>query len=59
VHGDAHLAEVARTLQPPGGLPSRLNGRQQQRDEYPDDRDHDQKFDQRKTIPPNAGPKVR
>jgi hypothetical protein len=33
-----------------GGLPGGLHGRQQQRDQYSNDRDHYQKFDQGKTV---------
>ena len=55
---DADLLEVVGALHPPGGFPRGLHGRQQQRDQDPDDRDHDQQFHERKaahaTPPPSA-----
>jgi hypothetical protein len=38
-------------LGPPSRLASRLHGRQQQRDQNPDNGDHDQQFDERKARP--------
>ena len=48
LQGDAELGQVVQALRPPGGLPRGLNGRQQQRDQNADDRDHHQQLHQRK-----------
>jgi hypothetical protein len=45
VEGQAHLLEMVAALRPPGGFPGGLNGRQQQGDQDPDDRDDHQQFD--------------
>ena len=42
----ADLDEVVEALRPPRGLAGRLHGREQQRDQHGDDRDHDQQLDQ-------------
>src|SRR5262245_28470373 len=42
---------MAVTLAPPGGFASSLDRRQEQRHEHADNRNHDQKFNQRKTAP--------
>jgi hypothetical protein len=41
VHGDADLFHVADALCAPGGFAGGLHGRQQERDQNTDDRDHD------------------
>ena len=48
--GDADLLEVVGTLSPPGCLPGRLDRRQQQRDQDPNDGDDHEQFDQRETL---------
>ncbi len=47
--GQPHLLEVVAALGSPRGLACRLHRRQQQRDEDPDDRDHDEQFDERES----------
>ena len=49
VHSDADLMQIVRAAHAPGGFPRRLHGRQKQRNEQPDDGNHDQQLDQRKT----------
>ena len=44
------LFEVVTTLDPPGRLPTRLYGGQEQRDQDGDDRDHHQEFYECKTV---------
>jgi hypothetical protein len=46
VEPDAHLAEIVLALGAPGRLAGRLHGRQEQADEYADDRHHHEQFDQ-------------
>jgi hypothetical protein len=41
----ADLLEIIRALRSPGSLARRLNGRQQERDQDADDRNHDQQLD--------------
>jgi hypothetical protein len=49
-HGrQSKLANIARTLNPSGGTPRCLYCRQEQASQDRDNRDHHQKFDQRKT----------
>ena len=50
MEGQANLLEVVETLQPPRGFASRLHGRQQQRNQDPDDRHDHQKFDHRESA---------
>ena len=50
----SQLLEIVAALRPPGGLPSGLNGRQQQRDQNADDGDDHQQLDQGKTA---SGPR--
>ena len=49
----ADLSEIVRTRDAPSRLARRLHGRQQERHQHPDDRDHDQEFDEGET-PPSA-----
>jgi hypothetical protein len=42
--GYADLFEIVRALGPPGGLAGRLDGRQQECDEYADNRNDDQEL---------------
>ena len=46
VHGQPDLLHVVGALGPPGRLASRLDRRQQERDQYRDDGDDNQQFDQ-------------
>ena len=48
--GQAELPKIVRALRPPGRFAGRLNGRQQQRDQDADDRDHHQQLDERKAA---------
>ncbi len=48
LHGDAELHQVVDALGSPRGLTRCLDGRQEQRNQYRDDRDHDQQLDQSK-----------
>jgi hypothetical protein len=48
VQRNAELLEIIPALGTAGSLASGLNGRQQQRDEDADDRNHDQQLDQGK-----------
>ena len=50
VGGHAELPEVVGALSAARSLAGRLNGRQQQRDQDADDRDHHQQFDERKAA---------
>ena len=50
VHRQPELLEVVLTLSSPGGLAGLLDGRQEQADERANDGDHDQEFDERKTM---------
>ncbi len=50
VHRQANLLEVVGALHAPRGFAGRLHSRQQERDEYADDGDHDQKFNERKRL---------
>ena len=43
---DAELLQVVLALQPPRRFPRRLHGRQQQRDQDPDDRNDNEQFNQ-------------
>ena len=43
-HGESYLTEVAGALCSSGGRPRRLHGREQQPDQYGDDRNHDEQF---------------
>ena len=45
VNRDAKLMQIIDAMRPPCGLAGRLHGRQQQRDQHADDRDHDQQLD--------------
>ena len=45
-----NLHQVVAALGPPGGLARRLDGRQEQRDQHGDDRDHHQQLDQREAM---------
>jgi hypothetical protein len=47
-HCQCELLQLACALRAAGSFTCGLNGRQQKRDEDPDDRDDDQEFDQRK-----------
>jgi hypothetical protein len=49
--GSRDLLEIVGARRPPGGLAGRLKGRHEEGDEDPDDRHHDQKFDERDAIP--------
>jgi hypothetical protein len=44
----SNLTDVVRTGHPPGGLPGRLDRRQQQSNKHSDDRDDHEQFDKRK-----------
>jgi hypothetical protein len=44
------LLHVVLALSSPGGFPSGLNGRKQQRDQNCDDCNHNQQFNQRKSA---------
>ena len=48
-HGQRLLSDVVGTLNPPCRLAYLLNRRQQHPDQNPDDGDHHEKFDQRKS----------
>ena len=50
VGGHAELPQVVGTMSAARGLAGCLNGRQQQRDQDADDRNHDQQLDKRKTM---------
>jgi hypothetical protein len=50
-YGQANLLEMIGTLRPPRRFTGCLNRRQQQGNENPNDGDHHQKFDERKTVP--------
>ena len=50
MQADADLLEVVDALRAPGSLAGGLDCRQQQRHKDPDDRDHDQQLDERKTT---------
>jgi hypothetical protein len=45
--GDANLPQMIGACRASGGFPRRLNGRQQERDQGPDDRDDRQQLDER------------
>jgi hypothetical protein len=47
MHCQSNLLEVVGALHPTRGLASRLDSRQQQRDEDADDRNYDKKFYER------------
>ena len=49
--GGRHLLQIVGADRPPGRLAGGLHGRQQQRDQNADDRNHDQQLDQRETAP--------
>ena len=58
IRGERDLPEVVLALRPAPGFARRLHGRQQQRDERPDDEDHDHQFGQREAalaLPATAG----
>jgi len=46
LHGQANLLELVLALRSSGCFSSGLDGREQQSHQNPDDRNHDQKFDQ-------------
>ena len=46
-----HCFEMVEALAAAGRFPRRLDGRQQQRDQDPDDRNHNQQFNQREAAP--------
>jgi hypothetical protein len=48
MNGQANLLELVGTFDSPRGFPRTLDRRQQQRDQNPNDGDHDQQFDKRK-----------
>jgi hypothetical protein len=48
--GQTLLLEIVRTLHPTRSLTSRLYGRQQQSNQYPNDGDDHQKLDQREPL---------
>ena len=48
--GQADLLEIVRALGTPRGLARGLDGRQEQRDQDGDDRDHHQQLDQREAA---------
>jgi hypothetical protein len=50
VHRDANLLEIIQTLRAASAFARSLYGRQQQRDQNSDDRNHDQQLDERKTM---------
>jgi hypothetical protein len=50
MHRDAELFHVVDATAPPGGLARGLHGRQQQRNQDADDRDHDQQLDESETM---------
>jgi hypothetical protein len=52
---EAELANPRSTARAAGGLPSRLDRRQQQPDEHRDDRDHHEEFYEREGTTANAG----
>jgi hypothetical protein len=57
LHGQADLLEVVGALGTPGRFAGGLHGRQEQRDQDADNRNHDQQLDQRKrrsTVPPHG-----
>ncbi len=62
LEAEQKLFEVVRTLHTSGRLPRRLNRRQEQTDQNPDNRDRDEQLDERKTVrtgkigTPNAAP---
>jgi hypothetical protein len=47
MNGDHNLFEVVRALHPTGGLAGRLNRREKQTDQNPNNSDNNQKFDER------------
>jgi len=49
VHRDPNLLQVVHALRSPRGLAGRLDGRQEQGHQNPNDGDHHQQLDQRKT----------
>ncbi len=56
MNGQAELLEVVGALGAAGGLPRRLDGRQQQCDQDGDDGDDDQQFDQREAATSRRAP---
>src|ERR1700722_18568928 len=52
VRGQCKLLQIVAALRPACRLPRGLDCRQQQADEYRDNRDHHQELDQRKTFSP-------
>ena len=52
VQRQADLLQVVLALKSPGRLARRLHGRQEQRDQYPDNRDNDQEFYKREAAFP-------
>jgi hypothetical protein len=50
LHRQPPLLELVGARRPASGLTSRLQRRQKQADERANDGDHDQQFDQRKTV---------
>jgi hypothetical protein len=52
VQGQGELLQMIDALAPPGGFSGGLHRGQQQRDQNPDNRDHDQQFHQGKTSFP-------
>ena len=57
LQGQTNLHQIVGTGNSPGGLACRLHGRQQQRDENPDDCDDDQQFHQRKPASRSHAPR--
>jgi hypothetical protein len=50
VDREADLLHVVLALRPPGGFARLLDGRQEQRDQDRNDRDHDQQLDECKPV---------
>jgi hypothetical protein len=53
VQRQSNLSHIVATCHTASRFTGRLHGRQKQPDQYPDNRDHDQQLDQRKSVPPN------
>jgi hypothetical protein len=55
VQRQAELLDIVRALDPPRCFPCRLHGRQQQRNQDANDRNHHQQLDERETAPNPPG----
>jgi hypothetical protein len=53
-----NVVQVVLALRPPSGFTSHLHSRQQQTDQNCNDRDHDQQFDQGKSLTGNTAGKI-